>query len=103
MDILLLSTPAQHKAKNPAVETDPKNLKKWIDKLPTTNVVETVKELISAIEGFNAVQLSDHDRIMLLEIYTQAFESILYNYDNMRIRQLKISLSEQRNLAEDIM
>jgi len=103
VDILLLSTPAQHKANNPAVETDPKNLKKWLDALPTTNVVETVKKLISAIEPFNALQLSDHERIMLLEIYTQAFEDILYNYDNMRIRQLKISLSEQRNLAEDIM
>ncbi len=103
MDILLLSTPAQHNANNPAVETNPANLQQWLDALPTTNVVETVKELIRAIEAFNELQLSDHDRIMLLEIYTQAFEKILYNYDNMRIRQLKISLSEQRNLAEDIM
>jgi len=103
VDILLLSTPAQHNADNPAVETIPKNLQKWLDDLPTTNVIETVKELISAIESFNELQLSDHDRIMLLEIYTQAFEKILYNYDNMRIRQLKISLSDQRNLAEDIM
>jgi len=103
VDILLLSTPAQHNADNPAVETIPNKLQQWLHDLPTTNVIETVKELISAIEAFNELQLSDHDRLMLLEIYTQAFEDILNNYDNMRIRQLKISLSDQRNLAEDIM
>jgi hypothetical protein len=43
------------------------------------------------------------ERFRLLEIYNEAFENIVRNYDDMRIRQLRISSNQRASLAEDIM
>ncbi|KPJ90464.1 MAG: hypothetical protein AMJ53_13510 [Gammaproteobacteria bacterium SG8_11] len=103
VDILLLTTPAQHQAINPAVELHPKRLQKWISSLPASDVIATVKQLHSAISAFNEMPLDVAERFKLLEIYNEAFESIVRNYDDMRIRQLRITVTQRASLAEDIM
>lgn len=101
--MLLLTTPAQHAADNPAVELNPKRLKKWAAQLPVTNVIETVQLLHHSIQPFNELRLDNADRLKLLEIYHQAFEDILFFYDDLRIRQLPIPAAQRKTLAEDIM
>lgn len=103
MDILLLTTPPQHTSSNPCVETNPRKLKLWIDGLPTMNVTETVKLLQNAIEPFNELQLVDEERIRLLEIYREELETLLFDYDEMRLHQLPISSEQRSSVAQDIM
>ncbi len=103
MDILLLTTPPQHTSTNPNVEVNPRKLKQWVDGLPTMNVTETVKLLQNAIEPFNELQIMDEDRIRLLEIYREALEAILFDYDEMRLHQLPISAAQRSSVAQDIM
>ena len=103
MEILLLTTPAQHQSTNPAVELNTKRLQKWISSLPAGDVIATVKQLHSAIAAFNEMPLDVAERFKLLEIYHDAFENIVRNYDDMRIRQLRITSNQRASLAEDIM
>ena len=103
MDILLLSTPAQYEAENYTLVTKPSELQKWLQKLPTNDVLKTVKELHAAIEEFNMSELSPNLRFKLLEQYYHAFESVLYFYDELRIRQLNIPQTEKQAVLEDVM
>ena len=103
MEFLLLTTPAQHQSFNPAVELNPKRLQKWLSSLPAGDVIATVKQLHSAIAAFNEMPVEAAERILLLEIYHETFENIVRNYDDMRIRQLRITSEQRASLAEDIM
>jgi len=103
MNILFLTTPAQHGYNNPSVAMDTKALKHWLAKLPTSNVLETVNRLREAIETFNETQLDDAKRIKLLELYKETLDLILYSYDELRLRQLPIPDVQRKSLAEDIM
>lgn len=103
MDILLLTVPAQHASENPSVELNIKHLKQWISKLPVMNVIETVEHLQKAIESFNELQVSDSDRLKLLEVYREAFDEILFFYDNARLHQLSIPAIQKKSLSDDIM
>jgi len=103
MDILLLTASPQHAAENPSVELNTKRLKQWIAKLPVMNVIETVKLLQQSIEPFNELQVSDADRLKLLEIYREAFDEILFFYDNARLHQLPIPAAQRKSLSDDIM
>jgi hypothetical protein len=101
--MLLLTTPAQHIAQNPAVECDPRRIKQWLAELPTNNVHATVSQLLAALKPFNELQLEIKLRLKLLEIYHAAFETILYTYDELHLRTLALDHSERRQLSDDIM
>ncbi|VAW97791.1 hypothetical protein MNBD_GAMMA21-505 [hydrothermal vent metagenome] len=103
MDILLLSTPAQHTAENLDVILDPKSLIKWIDKLPIMNLPETVKLLHTSISSLNELMVSDKQRLKLIEIYYDSLQDILVSYDEMRISMLQIEAQKRNELREDIM
>ena len=103
MDILLLTTPAQHTDTNPSVIQQAKRLQAWCETLPTMNVIETVNMLKQAINPFNELQINSADRLKLLEIYRKAFEEILYSYDELRLRSLPIAPEQRKAVAEDIM
>ena len=103
VDILLLTTPAQHSYDNPSVKLDPKSLKTWLSELPTADVIETVKCLLNAIELFNEVHIHVETRLKLLELYKEALDLILYTYDDLRLRQLPLPAVQRQSLAEDIM
>lgn len=103
MNMLLLTTPAQHQGTNPAVLVDEKQLQKWLDALPVMNVVETVKLLHAALVPFNELQLDNATRLKLLERYRQAIDEIFYSYDDMRLKQLPISNEARQDIKTDIM
>ncbi len=101
--MLLLTTPAQHAADNPAVELEPRRLRQWLAVLPTLNVLETVRRLQRVLTPFNELALDDDRRLRLLEIYRESLESILFEYDDLRLRQLAIPADQRHAVAQDIM
>jgi hypothetical protein len=102
MDILLLTTPAQHAADNPAVERNAGRLKHWLAQLPIMDVVATVASLDESLRRFNELQIPAADRLKLLEVYRQAFDDILFTYDEIRLRVLPLSAAQRDQLAKDI-
>ena len=102
-EILLLSTPMQHVAANPAVELDSRRLKSWLQDLPGGDIPVTVKELTSALQQFNGVQHEAKHRLKLLELYFQTFRDVLSSFDEMRLRMLPMNEAQRRLLAQDIM
>ena len=103
MNIVLLTTPAQHQADNPSVLLDEKKLQKWLTELPVMNVVETVKLLHQAITPFNELQIDNQLRTRLLEHYRTSIDEIFYSYDDLRLRQLPISNEQRKAIKADIM
>ena len=103
MEFLLLSTPTQHAARNPAVELNPRRLRQWLFDLPIMNVPETVRQLEARIRPFNEMRLDADERLKLLEVLFEAFDEILFSYDDLRLSMLPISPEERRALAQDIM
>ena len=103
MDILLLSTTPQHTASNPAVIQNSRRLKLWITELPVNDIIQTVSSLHDAIVAFNELQINDDNRLKLLEVYWEAFNDILYFYDELRLHMLPIPSNERKSLAKDIM
>ncbi|WP_455205777.1 hypothetical protein [Kaarinaea lacus] len=101
--MLLLTTPPQHCSNNPAVELDANQLKKWFSRLPSDDVFKTVKSLQQSIESFNELSLPSEQRLKLLEVYHQGMEAVLFSYDELRLRQLRINEQQRQSLSEDIM
>ena len=103
MDFLLLTTPTQHAAHNPAVELNPRRLRQWLYDLPIMNVAETVRLLDSRIGPFNEMMLDPEERLKLLEVLFEAFDEILFSYDDLRLSMLPVTPAERRQLAQDIL
>lgn len=102
MDFLLLTTPPQHAADNPAVERNPGRLKHWLAELPIMDVAETVRRLHAAISPFNELTLPDAERLKLLEVYRQGLEEVFLIYDEQRLKVLSLPAGERQRLADDI-
>lgn len=103
MDILLLSTAAQHTTRNTDVILDPKRLKKWIDDLPEIDIISTVAQLQTAIQNFNELGMDDKQRLKLLQTYYETLQNMLIAYDEIRISMLQVSAQERNRLREDVM
>ncbi len=103
MDFLLLTTPTQHAAVDPAVERNPRRLRQWLFDLPIMNVAETVRRLDERIRPFNEMPLAPEERLKLLEVLFEAFDEILFSYDDLRLSMLPVTPEERRQLAQDIM
>jgi hypothetical protein len=101
--MLLLTTPAQHIAQNPAVECDPRRVRQWLEALPTDDVQATVSQLLDTLKPFNELQLEVKTRLKLLEIYHAAFGTLLYTYDELHLRSLALNQATRRQLSDDIM
>jgi len=103
VDFLLLTTPPQHAADNPAVERNTGRLKQWLAELPIMDVAETVRRLHAAISPLNELTLSDAERLKLLEVYRQGLEEVFLIYDEQRLKVLSLPAEERQRLADDIM
>jgi hypothetical protein len=103
VDILLISTTPQHTASNPSVIQNCRRLKQWLTELPVNNIAQTVATLHDAIVAFNEQQINDDNRLKLLEVYWEAFNNILYFYDELRLHMLPIPTAKRKTLARDIM
>ena len=49
MDILLITSSAQHTTANPNVEPDTKRLETWLEALPLDHISDTVSQIYQAI------------------------------------------------------
>lgn len=103
MEMLLLTTPSQHMADNPAVELHPKRLKVILDDAPVEDVQKTVAFLESRITPFNEINIESNERLKLLEIFHAAYNEILISYDDLRLSTLPISPKERKAISLDIM
>ena len=103
MEILLLTTTAQHATSNPNVILDPKSLKKWIDSLSGTDLPRIVSQLHTAIENLNELVVDDKRRLKLLQVYYDSLQDILLSCDEIRINMLPISVQQRNKLREDVM
>lgn len=103
MDFLLLTSPTQHAALDSAVERNPRRLRQWLFDLPIMNVAETVRRLDGRIRPFNEMAMPPDERLKLLEVLHEAFDEILFSYDDLRLSMLPVSPEERRALAQDIM
>jgi hypothetical protein len=102
LDDLAQNTPSPP-PENPAVMCDAGQLKRWIAQLPLTSVVETVGKLHAAIRSLNQLAQPENERHKLLEVYRQAFDDILFTYDEFRLKLLPLSAKARGELAADIM
>jgi len=82
---------------------DAGQLKRWIAQLPLTSVAETVGKLHAALRSFNQTSLPEGERLKLLEVYRQAFDDILFTYDEFRLKLLPLTAKAREQLATDIM
>ena len=103
MQNLLISIPHQHDLENPALELSPKRLEQQHEKLPTHDIFATVGELDAGISQLNVLHLPDADRLKLLEVYNTSFDNIMQVYDEMRLKQLKITDIQRKQLTKSIM
>jgi hypothetical protein len=103
MNMLLLTTPAQHEGTNPSVLLEEKQLQAWLDDLPMMNIIDTVKALHQSLVPFNELQLEDSLRLKLLEQYRQVIDEIFYSFDEMRLKQLPVSNQVRQEIKTDIM
>ena len=103
MDLLLLTVPAQHGASNPAVITDPRRLRQWLEGLPLDAAAEMVPRVSAALVQLNELQLADSTRLKLLEQYRQLLDGILFSCDDMGLDAMGLDAATRRHLVEDIL
>ena len=88
---------------NSAALCDVSRLKRWIGQLPLMSVVETVGKLHESIRALSQARLAEGERCKLLEAYRQAFDDILFTYDEFRLKLLPLTAKARGQLATDIM
>ena len=103
VEFLLLTTPPQHAADNPAVERNAGRLKQWLAELPIMDVAETLARLHGAISPMNELALDDAERLRLLEVYRQGLEEVFLLYDEQRLKVLPVSAERRQTLADEVM
>ena len=103
LDDLVLNTLSPPPPDNSAAVRDAGCLKRWIGQLPLMSVVETVGKLHESIRLLTQATLPEGERLKLLEVYRQAFDDILFTYDEFRLKLLPLNVKARGQLADDIM
>ena len=103
MDLLLLTVPPQHGAPNPAVITDPRRLRQWLEGLPVEAAAETVPRLNEALVQLNELALGDAQRLKLLEQYYPLLDTILFSCDDMGLDAMGLDAAARRGLVDEIL
>lgn len=70
--MLTLNVPGTDAALQHAVNTRPKALKEWLERLPFANAAETAQQLVLALYSLNRHPLGGDDRYALLALYRPA-------------------------------
>lgn len=66
------NAPSQGLPPQTAVETRPKAVAAWLDRLPFANPADAARQLLTALQGLNRHTLDDDDRYVLLALYRPA-------------------------------
>lgn len=74
---LILAVPSLEQSANLTVETSPKQVKEWLDRLPMANASEAARALRDVVYALNRHKLGDDARLKLLELYRQSIASLL--------------------------
>ncbi|NIP72415.1 MAG: hypothetical protein GWO16_05015 [Gammaproteobacteria bacterium] len=99
---LQIHTPAQHDYDNPAVETNPKRLAKWLKQLPLLDLTASVTELRDAIGLANEQSMPAKTRLRLLELYYEPVLSVFGAGEDEHLRSLPMSSAERTRTKEEI-
>jgi len=74
---LKLATPAPDQAANNVVETRPKQVAEWLERLPKANLFEAGRTLRDALSALNRHKLGEDTRLKLLELYRATIMDLL--------------------------
>lgn len=74
---LKLAVPSLEQKANLTVETGPKQVKEWLDRLPMANINESARALRDGLYTLNRHKLGDDSRLKLLELYRQTASALL--------------------------
>ena len=102
MDILLITSSAQHTTANPNVELDAQRLQAWLEALPLEQISDTVSRIYQAISPFNEMIVDDGHRVTLLELYRVVLKRIVFRFDELRLKQVGLNRSKLSQLHDDI-
>lgn len=102
MDILLITSSAQHTTANPDVELDAQRLQAWLEALPLERLSDTVSRVYQTISPFNEMIVEDSHRIALLELYRVVLKRIVFRFDELRLMQTGLNRAKLSQLHDDI-
>lgn len=74
---LKLAVPTLEQKANLTVETGPKQVKEWLDRLPMANINESARALRDGLYAQNRHKFGDDTRFKLLELYRQSVSTLL--------------------------
>lgn len=74
---LKLATPAPDQAANIPVETHPKQVAEWLERLPKANLFEAARTLRDALSALNRHKVGEDTRLKLLELYRATVMDLL--------------------------
>jgi len=95
MESLTLSVPEQHDFTDPTVERDPERLRARLTNLPLMDVVETVRQVTSALESLNEQRVDAELRLQLLDVFRDTVLRLFVTVDPLHLRQLALSKAQR--------
>jgi hypothetical protein len=95
MESLTLSVPEQHDFTDPTVERDAGRLRARLTNLPLMDVVETVRQVLNALESLNEQKVDAELRLQLLGVFRNTVLRLFVTVDPLHLRQLALSKSQR--------
>ncbi len=95
MESLKLAVPEQHEYSDPTVERNAARLHARLTNLPLMDVVETVRQVLNALEALNEQRLDTDLRHELLDIFRDTAHRLFVTVDPLHLRQLALSRAQR--------
>jgi|GEM_PF-1009215 len=95
MESLNLSVPEQHDYSDPTVERDVERLRARLTNLPLMDVVETVRQVLGALEAMNEQKIETRLRLELLDVFRDTVQRLFVTVDPLHLRQLSLSKAQR--------
>jgi hypothetical protein len=102
MESLNLSVPEQHEYSDPTVERDAERLRARLTNLPLMDVVETVRQVLSALEAFNEQKIDTDLRLELLTVFRDTVQRLFVTVDPLHVRQLALSKAQRDQATKGV-
>lgn len=102
MESLNLSVPEQHGYSDPTVERDAERLRARLTNLPLMDVVETVRQVLNALEAFNEQTIETALRLELLAVFRDTVQRLFVTVDPLHLRQLALSKAQRDQATKGV-
>lgn len=102
MESLNLSVPEQHDYSDPTVERDADRLRARLTNLPLMDVVETVRQVLNALEAFNEQKIETELRLELLTVFRDTVQRLFVTVDPLHLRQLALSKAQRDQATKGV-